>query len=83
MALKVVNEVNMCLTKEINALLKNCLTTSSLPVLGQLLLCDNMEDVEKTWQIMEFITVATRRKDMVAYQNLDVVYLKNGMTALI
>ncbi len=48
MALKVVNEVNMCLTKEINALLKNCLTTSSLPVLGQLLLCDNMEDVEKT-----------------------------------
>uniref|UniRef100_A0A673I9U1 Sacsin-like n=1 Tax=Sinocyclocheilus rhinocerous TaxID=307959 RepID=A0A673I9U1_9TELE len=48
MAHKVVNEVNMCLTKEINALLKNCLTTSSLLVLGQLLLCDNMEDVEKT-----------------------------------
>ncbi|KAF4109302.1 hypothetical protein G5714_010375 [Onychostoma macrolepis] len=48
MALKVVNEVNMCLMKEINALLKNCLTTSSLLVLGQLLLCDNMEDVEKT-----------------------------------
>ncbi|XP_056124418.1 sacsin-like [Rhinichthys klamathensis goyatoka] len=45
---KVVNEVNMCLTKEINALLKNCLTTSSFQVLGQLLLCDNMEDVEKT-----------------------------------
>ncbi|XDV31216.1 hypothetical protein PO909_033958 [Leuciscus waleckii] len=33
---------------EINALLKNCLTASSLLVLGQLLLCDNMEDVEKT-----------------------------------
>ncbi|XP_067266615.1 sacsin-like [Chanodichthys erythropterus] len=48
MAHKVVNEVNMCLTKEINALLKNCLTISSLLVLGQLLLCDNMEDVEKT-----------------------------------
>ncbi|XP_016118483.1 sacsin-like, partial [Sinocyclocheilus grahami] len=48
MAHKVVNEVNMCLTKEINALLKNCLPTSSLLVLGQLLLCDNMEDVEKT-----------------------------------
>ncbi|XP_026074198.1 sacsin-like [Carassius auratus] len=48
MAHKVVNEVNMCLTKEINALLKNCLTTSSLLVLGQLLLSDNMEDVEKT-----------------------------------
>ncbi|KAK9969886.1 hypothetical protein ABG768_028027 [Culter alburnus] len=48
MAFKVVNEMNMCLTKEINALLKNCLTISSLLVLGQLLLCDNMEDVEKT-----------------------------------
>ncbi|KAK9969887.1 hypothetical protein ABG768_028028 [Culter alburnus] len=48
MAFKVVNEVNMCLTKEINALLKNCLTISSLLVLGQLLLCDNMEDIEKT-----------------------------------
>ncbi|XP_056124422.1 sacsin-like isoform X2 [Rhinichthys klamathensis goyatoka] len=48
MAPKVVNEVNMCLAKEINALLKNCLTTSSLLVLGHLLLCDNMEDVEKT-----------------------------------
>uniref|UniRef100_A0A8C2FWE3 HEPN domain-containing protein n=1 Tax=Cyprinus carpio TaxID=7962 RepID=A0A8C2FWE3_CYPCA len=44
---KVINEVNVCLTKEINVLLKNCLTTS-LPVLVQLLLCDNMEDVEKT-----------------------------------
>ncbi|XP_067299191.1 sacsin-like [Pseudorasbora parva] len=48
MALKVVSEVNMCLTKEINALLKNCLTTSSYLVLQQLLLSDNMEDVEKT-----------------------------------
>ncbi|CAM4607961.1 unnamed protein product [Leuciscus chuanchicus] len=44
---KVVNEVNVCLTTEINALLKNCLTISSLLVLGHLLLCDNMEDVEK------------------------------------
>ncbi|XP_077096259.1 sacsin-like isoform X1 [Siphateles boraxobius] len=48
MVLKVVNEVNMCLTKEINALLKNCLNISSLLVLGHLLLCDNMEDVEET-----------------------------------
>ncbi|KAK2905345.1 hypothetical protein Q8A67_007144 [Cirrhinus molitorella] len=32
---------------EINALLRNCLTTSSLPVLGQLLNCDSMEAVEK------------------------------------
>ncbi|XP_051998790.1 sacsin-like [Xyrauchen texanus] len=47
MAHKVVNEVTMCLTKEINALMKNCLATSRLAVLGQLLLCDNMEDVEK------------------------------------
>ncbi|XP_073701121.1 sacsin [Garra rufa] len=48
MAPKVVSEITMCLTKEINALLKNCLTILSLPVLGQLLLSDNMEDVEKT-----------------------------------
>ncbi|XP_051762625.1 sacsin [Ctenopharyngodon idella] len=48
MAFKVVNEVIMYLTKEINALLKNCLTISSFLALGQLLLCDNMEDVEKT-----------------------------------
>ncbi|XP_073701122.1 LOW QUALITY PROTEIN: sacsin-like [Garra rufa] len=47
MAPKVVSEITMCLTKEINALLRNCLTTSSLLVLGQLLLSDNMEDVEK------------------------------------
>ncbi|XDV31221.1 hypothetical protein PO909_033962 [Leuciscus waleckii] len=33
---------------EINALLKNCLTATSLQVLGHLLLCENMEDVEKT-----------------------------------
>ncbi|KAA0716166.1 Sacsin DnaJ -like protein subfamily C member 29 [Triplophysa tibetana] len=45
---KVVNEVTMCLTKEINALLKNCLSTSNLLVLGQLLMCDNMEEVENT-----------------------------------
>ncbi|XP_067299180.1 sacsin-like [Pseudorasbora parva] len=48
MAVNVISEVNMCLTKEINALLKNCLTTSSHLVLGQLLMCHNMEDVEKT-----------------------------------
>lgn len=47
MALKVVNEVNMCLTKEINALLNNTLNSLSLPVLGQLLLCENMDDVER------------------------------------
>ncbi|KAG1941227.1 sacsin [Pimephales promelas] len=34
--------------QEINALLKNCLTTSSLLILGHLLVCDNMKDVEKT-----------------------------------
>ncbi|GAA6112035.1 sacsin, partial [Tachysurus ichikawai] len=45
MALKVVNEVNMFLTKEINVLLENSLSSLSLLVLGQLLLCENMEDV--------------------------------------
>ncbi|KAK3521008.1 hypothetical protein QTP86_008780, partial [Hemibagrus guttatus] len=47
MALKVVNEVNMYLTKEINALLENSLNSLILPVLGHLLLCENMEDVER------------------------------------
>ncbi|KAK2849709.1 hypothetical protein Q7C36_008492 [Tachysurus vachellii] len=47
MALKVVNEVNMFLTKEINGLLENSLSSLSLLVLGQLLLCENMEDVER------------------------------------
>lgn len=46
MAHKVVNEINMYLTKEINALLENILNSLSLPVLGHLLLCENMEDVE-------------------------------------
>ncbi|KAL7865231.1 hypothetical protein SRHO_G00104780 [Serrasalmus rhombeus] len=48
MAPKVVNEVTMHLTKEINSLLQNILNSLSLPVLGQLLLCENMEDVERT-----------------------------------
>ncbi|XP_037395205.1 sacsin [Pygocentrus nattereri] len=47
MAPKVVNEVTMHLTKEINSLLQNILNSLSLPVLGQLLLCENMEDVER------------------------------------
>ncbi|XP_058248384.1 sacsin-like isoform X2 [Hemibagrus wyckioides] len=47
MALKVVNEVNMYLTKEINALLQNSLNSLSLPVLGHLLLCENLEDVKR------------------------------------
>ncbi|XP_036432885.1 sacsin isoform X2 [Colossoma macropomum] len=47
MALKVVNEVTMHLTREINSLLQNILNSLSLPVLGQLLLCENMEDVER------------------------------------
>ncbi|KAI4888511.1 hypothetical protein NFI96_016782, partial [Prochilodus magdalenae] len=48
MSHKVVNEVNTHLTREINGLLQNNLNLSSLPVLGQLLLCENMEDVERT-----------------------------------
>uniref|UniRef100_A0A3B1K9U9 HEPN domain-containing protein n=1 Tax=Astyanax mexicanus TaxID=7994 RepID=A0A3B1K9U9_ASTMX len=47
MALKVMNEVNMHLTTEINGLLENNLKSSMLPIIGQLLLCDDMEDVER------------------------------------
>lgn len=45
---KVINEVNMTLTKEINALLGNRIASNHLTVLGQLLMCDNLQDVQKT-----------------------------------
>uniref|UniRef100_A0A665XAU0 Sacsin-like n=2 Tax=Echeneis naucrates TaxID=173247 RepID=A0A665XAU0_ECHNA len=47
MALKVINEVNMTLTKEINALLNNTIAADHLTVLGQLIMCDNLQDVQK------------------------------------
>ncbi|XP_028289569.1 sacsin [Parambassis ranga] len=47
MAPKVLNEINMTLTKEINALLGNRIAPSHLPVLGQFLMCDDLEDVQK------------------------------------
>ncbi|XP_026001170.1 LOW QUALITY PROTEIN: sacsin-like [Astatotilapia calliptera] len=48
MAVKVINEVIMTLTKEINALLGNRIASVHLPVLGQLLMCDDLQDVRKT-----------------------------------
>ncbi|XP_068184908.1 sacsin [Antennarius striatus] len=45
---KVLNDINMTLTKEINALLGNKIESIHLPVLGQLLMCDSLEDVRKT-----------------------------------
>ncbi|XP_077392904.1 sacsin [Festucalex cinctus] len=45
---KVINDVNMTLTKVINSLLGNRILPEHLLVLGQLLLCDNLEDVRKT-----------------------------------
>nr|XP_013763752.1 PREDICTED: sacsin-like [Pundamilia nyererei] len=48
MALKVINEVIMTLTKEINVLLGNRIASGHLPVLGQLLMCDDLQDVRKT-----------------------------------
>lgn len=47
MAPKVLNDINMTLTKEINALLGNKVTPYHLPVLGQLLMCDTLDDVRK------------------------------------
>lgn len=44
---KVINDVNMTLTKEINALLGNKIASIHLPVLGQLLMCDSLQDVKK------------------------------------
>ncbi|XP_014187827.2 sacsin [Haplochromis burtoni] len=48
MAPKVINEVITTLTKEINALLGNRIASVHLPVLGQLLMCDDLQDVRKT-----------------------------------
>lgn len=44
---KVINDINMTLTKEMNALLGNKIESCHLPVLGQLLMCDTLEDVQK------------------------------------
>lgn len=48
MAPKVINEVNMTLTKEINALLDHRIESAHLLVLGQLLMCDDLKDVQQT-----------------------------------
>ncbi|XP_039463804.1 sacsin-like [Oreochromis aureus] len=48
MALKVINEVIMTLTKEINVLLGNRIALVHLPVLAQLLMCDDLQDIRKT-----------------------------------
>ncbi|XP_026232042.1 sacsin [Anabas testudineus] len=45
---KVIGEVNLTLTKEINALLPNRMTATNLIVLGQLLMCDSLQEVQKT-----------------------------------
>ncbi|XP_035995653.1 sacsin [Fundulus heteroclitus] len=45
---KAINEVNMTLIKEINALLGHKIASVHLPVLGQLLMCDSLQDVQKT-----------------------------------
>ncbi|KAI3355763.1 hypothetical protein L3Q82_004335 [Scortum barcoo] len=48
MLLKVVSDIIMTLTKEINALLGNRIASCHLPVLGQLLTCDTLQEVQKT-----------------------------------
>lgn len=45
---KVINEVNMKLIKEIIPLLDNRIASRHLTVLGQLLMCDSLEDVQRT-----------------------------------
>lgn len=44
---KVINDINMTLTKEMNALLENRISPLNLLVLGQLLTCDTLDDVKK------------------------------------
>ncbi|KAK5615093.1 hypothetical protein CRENBAI_005777 [Crenichthys baileyi] len=48
MAPKVINKVNMILTKGINALLDHRIASLHLPVVGQLLMCDDLQDVQQT-----------------------------------
>ncbi|KAM4732001.1 sacsin-like [Anableps anableps] len=48
MAPKVINKVNMILTKGINALLDHRIASVHLTVLGQLLMCDDLQDVQQT-----------------------------------
>ncbi|XP_035460824.2 sacsin isoform X1 [Scophthalmus maximus] len=48
MAPKVITEVNMTLTKEIHALLGDKFEANHLPVLGQFLMCDSLQDIQKT-----------------------------------
>ncbi|KAM7407589.1 hypothetical protein PAMA_003352 [Pampus argenteus] len=48
MSHKVIYKVIMILTKEINALLGQIISAIHLPVLGQLLSCDSLEDVQRT-----------------------------------
>ncbi|XP_019122580.2 sacsin [Larimichthys crocea] len=45
---KVTIGITMTLTKEINALLGNKIASDHLPVLGELLMCDSLEEVQKT-----------------------------------
>ncbi|XP_019737852.1 sacsin [Hippocampus comes] len=45
---KVINEVNMTLTKVISSMLGNRILSEHLLILGQLLWCDSLEDVRKT-----------------------------------
>lgn len=47
MAHKVINDINMTLTTQINVLLDHRISSRHLPVLGQLLTCDTHEDVKK------------------------------------
>lgn len=44
---KVINDINITLTKEINALLGNKIASHRLLVLGQFLVCDTLDDVQK------------------------------------
>uniref|UniRef100_A0A671Z4D3 HEPN domain-containing protein n=2 Tax=Sparus aurata TaxID=8175 RepID=A0A671Z4D3_SPAAU len=48
MSPKVITDVNMTLTNEINALLGNRFASIHLLALGKLLMCDNLQDVRKT-----------------------------------
>lgn len=89
LAPKVINGINMTLTKEINALLGNKIASGHIPVLGHLLTCDNLEDVQKVlakYEIRDSAETKSFRQDPPApgtdipekwYDSLDMNVLNN------
>lgn len=86
---KVINDINMTLTKEINALLGNRIASHHLLVLGQLLMCDSLEDIKKALAKNSILDSAETESTLLSapapgadipeewYDSLDMNFLNN------